>query len=210
MKRQGLLLVVSGPSGVGKGTIIRELMARHEDLVKSVSCTTRSPRPGERDGEDYRFVSATEFARMRDDGEFLEWATVHGDLLYGTPKAPVEQALAQGQDIVLEIDYQGATSVRAELGGHAVLVFVAPPSWAALRSRLAGRATESEADVQERLTTASREMANMWVFEYVVVNATIPQAVVDLEAILLGERQRLKRNDWRSLRDEILGSAGAG
>lgn len=209
MNREGILLVVSGPSGVGKGTVIRGLMSRDTELVKSVSCTTRRPRPGEQDGQDYHFVSMADFARMRDAGELLEWATVHHDISYGTPKAPVEAALAAGKDIILEIDYQGARSIRQELAGKAVLVFIAPPSWRDLHSRLRGRETEAARDVQKRLRTAIRELANIDLFQYVIGNETVEQAVDELEAILAAERQRLTRNDWRGLQKDLLRDAEA-
>jgi len=209
LNRQGVLLVVSGPSGVGKGTIIRGLMSRRPDLRKSVSCTTRSPRPGERPGVDYHFVSPADFGTMRTRGELLEWAVVHQDLYYGTPRRPVEEALSRGEDIILEIDYQGARSVRLALGGRAVLVFVAPPSWGELHARLVGRETEAPEDVLKRLHTARREFAHMDLFQFVLVNESVQQAVDDLEAVLVAEKQRLGRADWRSLQAEVLADAEA-
>jgi len=209
LKKSGILLVVSGPSGVGKGTVIRELMDRRSSLTRSVSCTTRTPRPGETDGSDYHFVAPGEFARMRDGGELLEWATVHRDISYGTPRRPVEEALARGEDIILEIDYQGARSVRLQMGGRAVLVFIAPPSWQDLRARLVGRETESDADVQKRLRTAKRELENMHLFRYIVVNEDVPRAADELGAILVAEHCVTSRNDWRGLQSELLGDAEA-
>lgn len=203
MKREGILLVVSGPSGVGKGTVIRGLMSRRPELLRSISCTTRTRRPGEQDGQDYHFVTRERFARMRTAGELLEWATVHRDTSYGTPRAPVEAALAEGRDIVLEIDYQGARSVRRALGGRAVLVFIAPPSWEELRRRLVGRETEAAEDVTKRLLTARSEIANMALFQYVVINRTVEQAVDELDAILVAERQRLWRVGRRGLQAEL-------
>ncbi|MCK4324244.1 MAG: guanylate kinase, partial [Armatimonadetes bacterium] len=138
---RGILLVVSGPSGVGKGTVISGLMERYPDVELSVSCTTRQPRAGESGEKDYQFVSDSEFEQMRRSGELLEWAQVHDRHFYGTPRQPVEQALAMGGTLVLEIDYQGAKSVREQLGDQAVLVFVAPPSWQALVERLRKRHT---------------------------------------------------------------------
>jgi len=208
LKREGVLLVVSGPSGVGKGALIRELMRRRPEVRKSVSCTTRPPRPGEREGEDYCFVSAQDFSRMRQRGEFLEWAVVHEDLAYGTPRGPVEAALASGQDIILEIDYQGARAVRQQFAGRAALVFVAPPSWAELRARLTGRGSEASEDVQTRLRSAHREIANIGLFGYVVVNQDVPRAAEELGAILVAERARLPRVCWRELQAEILAGAG--
>ncbi len=207
--RQGLLLVVAGPSGVGKGTLIRGLMQRHRELVLSVSVTTRPPRPGEVHGRDYYFVSVDEFIRMRESGELLEWAIVHEDLFYGTPRQPVIDAIRQGRDMVLEIDYQGARSVRALLPHHSVLVFIAPPSWQALIERLEKRHTERPEEVQKRLRSARREIANIDMFQYVVVNDVVERAVDELEAILIAERCRLARMDWRALSEELLRQADA-
>jgi len=205
--RRGILLVVAGPSGVGKGALIRELLQRHPDIQWSVSCTTRDPRPGERDGVDYHFLSDAEFARMRDAGELLEWALVHGTDRYGTPRAPVEQALDAGRDIVLEIDYQGARSVRARLP-EAVMVFVAPPTAEALRQRLAGRNTEDASAIQRRLRSAAIEFANMGMFEYVLVNDDLRRACDDLEAIYLAERMRTRRCGWEGLQQQLLSEMG--
>jgi guanylate kinase len=207
--RQGLLLVVSGPSGVGKGTLIRRLETRHPELARSVSCTTREPRDGEVDGRDYHFISIAEFRRMAEADEFLEWAHVHGELCYGTPRKPVEEAVAGGRDIILEIDYQGARSVRQQLGGKAALVFVAPPSWRDLHERLVGRDTEDDASVQRRLRTARYEIAHMDLFQYVIVNANLDAAVTELEGVLVAERCRLTRGDWAGLRDGLLREAGS-
>ncbi len=206
-KRQGVLLVVSGPSGVGKGTVIRGLMERHPELKLSVSCTTRPPRPGEVDGSDYHFVSVQEFERMREAGELLEWAVVHQDIFYGTPRKPVEEALARGEDIVLEIDYQGARSVRSLMPQQAALVFIAPPSWSALLERLEKRHTERPEEVAKRLASARREIAHMNMFQYIIVNDVLDEAVDALEAVLLAERCRLGRVNWQELADAILAEA---
>ena len=199
-----MLLVVSGPSGVGKGTVIARLLERQPEVLRSVSCTTRQSRPGEEDGRDYSFVTADEFARMVAAGEFLEYARVHQDLWYGTPREAVEEALASGTDMTLEIDFQGARSVREKLGRRAVLVFVAPPSWDDLKRRLAGRSTESEDATEKRLASARREFQHIGMFEYVVVNDELETAVDELEAILAAERCRLERTDWERLQSELL------
>ena len=199
-----MLLVVSGPSGVGKGTVIERLLERQPEVIKSVSCTTREPRPGEADGRDYSFVTADEFARMVAAGEFLEYARVHQDLWYGTPRGAVEQALASGTDITLEIDFQGARSVREKLGRRAALVFVAPPSWDELKRRLAERSTEAEDATAKRLASARREFEHIGMFEYVVVNDDLETAVDELEGILTAERCRLERADWERLQSELL------
>lgn len=200
---RGILLVVAGPSGVGKGTLIRGLRERHDGIEWSVSCTTRDPRPGEVDGEDYHFVDRDEFLRMARNDELLEWAVVHGRDFYGTPRKPVEEALAAGRDMVIEIDYQGARSMRAALP-ESVMVFVAPPSIEALRSRLTGRNTESEDAVQRRLRSAQIEFEHMGMFQHLIVNDDLDRAIGALEAIYLAERQRTIRAHWRQLRDELL------
>ncbi len=204
---RGILLVVSGPSGVGKGTVISGLVERYPDVELSVSCTTRPPRAGESDGNDYQFVSESEFGQMRRSRQLLEWAQVHDRHFYGTPRAPVEEALAAGRRLVLEIDYQGARSVREQLGEQAVLVFVAPPSWEALIERLRKRHTESQQAIAERLASARQEIKNMGIYDYVVVNNEVAEAVEQLVGILLAEQQSIKRFDWRRLHDELLTQA---
>lgn len=206
---RGVLLVVAGPSGVGKGTMIRRLLQRYPRVRLSVSCTTRQPRPGEVNGRDYWFVSGEEFQRMRDAGELLEWAVVHQDIWYGTPRAPVEEAMARGEDIILEIDYQGARSVRRLMGDQAALVFVAPPSWQALIDRLRGRHTEAPEDLAKRLASARREIAHMDMFDYVIINDDLDGAVRELEAILVAERHRTPRLDWQELQQRLLAEADA-
>lgn len=208
MRKQGVLLVVAGPSGVGKGTITSEILKAHPEVRRSVSCTTRDPRPGEVEGEDYCFVSVEQFQQMREAGELLEWALVHQDLLYGTPKAPVEQALERAEDIILEIDYQGARSVRQIMGDRATLVFVAPPSWDDLENRLEGRSTEDGEATKKRLGSAIHEFAHVELFEYLIINDDLEAAVRQLEAILLAERQRLERLDWRPFVETLMRGAG--
>jgi len=201
------LLVVSGPSGVGKGTVIDGLLERYPGVELSVSCTTRQPRAGESDREDYQFVSDSKFEQMRQSGQLLEWARVHDHYFYGTPRKLVQEALAAGRTLVLEIDYQGAKSVREQLGDQAVLVFVAPPSWQALIERLRKRHTESESAIAERLTSAREEIKNMELYDYVVVNDEVAEAVQQLSGILLAEQQTVERFDWRRLRDQLLAQA---
>lgn len=197
------MLVVAGPSGVGKGTLITGLRERHPGIEWSVSCTTRQPRPGEVDGADYHFVSREQFLRMAHGGELLEWAVVHGSDLYGTPRGPVEDALAAGRDMVIEIDYQGARSVRAALP-EAVLVFVAPPSVGALRERLRGRATEADETVERRLQTAGTEFEHIGMFEYLIVNDALEQAIDALDAVYRAARLGTMRADWKSFKQELL------
>lgn len=209
MNRQGVLLVVSGPSGVGKGTIISEVMRRHPDVRRSISCTTRQPRPGEVDKRDYFFIGTDEFAHLRDSGHLLEWAVVHQDLFYGTPREPVEEALAEGRDIILEIDYQGARSVRQLMGDRATLVFIAPPRWEALSDRLEGRSTEDQEATRKRLASAVHELAHVELFEYLIVNDDVAAATDELEAVLMAERAQLNRLDWKPFVDGLLREAGA-
>ncbi len=201
--KRGMLLVVAGPSGVGKGTLIRALLQRHQQVKWSVSCTTREQRNGETPGGDYHFVSDAEFERMSRDGELLEWALVHGSDHYGTPRGPVEEALAAGRDIVLEIDYQGARSVRAALP-EAVTVFVAPPTAEALTERLGERNTESAEAVTRRLRTAQIEFEYMGMFDYLLVNDDLERAIDDLDAIYLAEAMAMRRSGMRDLQRRLL------
>lgn len=200
---RGVLLVVAGPSGVGKGTLIRGLRERHPRIEWSVSCTTRDPRPGEEDGTDYHFVSRAEFLQMARERRLLEWAVVHERDFYGTPREPVEEALAAGRDMVIEIDYQGARSLRAALP-ESVLVFVAPPSIEALRERLTGRNTESDDALRRRLRSAQTEFEHIGMFTHLIVNDDLAQATEALEAVYLAERQRTTRAQFAKLRENLL------
>ena len=178
-------LVLSAPSGAGKSTLARLLRKRNPDaLVFSVSATTRPPRPGERDGREYHFVSRDEFLRMRDAGELIEWAPVHGNF-YGTPLGNVREAQARGKHLLLDIDVQGARQIRAALPG-AVHVFVLPPTGPALVKRLCGRGTESADVLERRLRNAEDEIRAASEFDYVVINDVLETAVRELEAVLRG------------------------
>ena len=177
------LTVVSGPTAVGKGTVVQRLRQEHPEIFVSVSATTRPPRPGEIDGTHYLFVSEAEFDALVAENALLEWAVVHGTHRYGTLKAPVLKALASGRNALLEIDLQGARQVRKALP-EARFVFLAPPSWEELRRRLVGRGTESAAQRERRLETAKAEMAAKDEFDHVIVNGEIGQAVQDLVALL--------------------------
>jgi guanylate kinase len=177
------LTVVSGPTAVGKGTVVERLRQEHPEIFVSVSATTRPPRPGEIDGTHYLFVSEAQFDALVAENALLEWAVVHGMHRYGTPKAPVLKALASGRNALLEIDLQGARQVRKALP-EARFVFLAPPSWEELRRRLVGRGTESAAQRERRLETARAEMAAKDEFDHVIVNGEIGQAVKDLVALL--------------------------
>lgn len=177
------LTVVSGPTAVGKGTVVQRLRQEHPEIFVSVSATTRPPRPGEIDGTHYLFVSEAQFDALVAENALLEWAVVHGTHRYGTLKAPVLKALASGRNALLEIDLQGARQVRKALP-EARFVFLAPPSWEELRRRLVGRGTESAAQRERRLETAKAEMAAKDEFDHVIVNGEIGQAVQDLVALL--------------------------
>jgi guanylate kinase len=179
------VFVITGPSGVGKGTLIGELRRRIPELELSVSATTRPPRSGEVDGRDYHFLSPAEFRRRAEAGEFLEFASYGGNL-YGTLRSEVEQRLAAGSPVVLEIEVQGARQVR-EAMPESVQVFVAPPEPGSLRERLAGRGTDSEEAIAERLATAEEELAAQSEFAHVVVNDEIERAVEELERIVRAE-----------------------
>lgn len=177
------LTVLAGPTAVGKGTIVTELRRRHPDLFVSVSATTRSPRPGEVDGVHYLFVSEEDFDRLVAEDRMLEWALVHGRHRYGTPRGPVEAELAAGRPALLEIDLDGARQVRRSMP-QAYLVFVAPPTWEELVSRLVGRGTEDEAERARRLDTARTEMVAADEFDHVIVNDTVARATDELEGLL--------------------------
>jgi guanylate kinase len=184
--RRGVLLVVAGPSGVGKGSIVARLKATEPSLRWSVSWTTRAARPGEVDGVDYRFVTREEFVRLRDAGGFLEWFEVYGDLK-GTPDAPVRDYLAAGDDVLLEIDVQGALAVRDRYP-DALLVFVRPPSREAQRERLLKRGQDTPAAIETRLAAAAEEELQADRFDAVVVNDDVDRATAQVTAIL--ERRR--------------------
>ena len=183
---RGRLVVLSGPSGVGKSSVVRLVRAALPELVFSVSVTTRAPRPGEVDGQDYHFVSADEFDRMIADDELLEWASIHGGLQRsGTPAAPVEAALEAGSPVLLELDLAGARAVRVSKP-EAMLVFMAPPTWDDLVSRLVGRATEESAATARRLETARVELAAQDEFDTVVVNTDVDHSCEQLVSLLVG------------------------
>jgi guanylate kinase len=175
------LVVLSGPSGVGKSTVVKALRAEHPEVWLSVSATTRFPRPGETHGVHYRFVSREEFAELVESGGLLEWAEFAGNL-YGTPRQPVLDNLAAGRPVVLEIDLQGARQVRALMPG-AKLVFLAPPSWDELVRRLTGRGTEDAAVVERRLAVAREELAAEPEFDVTLVNTSVPEVVGQLVAL---------------------------
>jgi len=176
------LVVLAGPTAVGKGTVASYIRRHHPEVMLSVSATTRAPRPGEVEGQSYYFVDDAEFDRLVADDELLEWAVVHNAHRYGTPKAPVQRAIAEGNSVLLEIDIQGARSVRRAMP-EATLIFLLPPTWDELVRRLVGRGTESPAEQQRRLETARVELAAVDEFDHTVVNHDVAEAaqnVVDL------------------------------
>lgn len=186
MSKKGQLIVVSGPSGVGKGTLLHEYTQGKENLSYSVSATTRSPRPGEVDGKDYYFLTKEEFLNRVEQGNILEYAQYNGNY-YGTPKDKVDQVLAAGQDIILEIEVQGALQVK-EKCPDALLIFIMPPSWEVLRQRLVGRQTEDEATINNRLAIAKGEIRQAEKYHYIVVNNNLQQAVEQFSHIVDANR----------------------
>lgn len=197
MSRRGILFVISAPSGSGKTSLCEALCADMSDVLRSVSCTTRAPRAQERDGLDYHFISARQFAERVAAGDFLEWACVHRHR-YGTSRQPIDEATAAGQDVLLVIDVQGAAQLRAA-GVDAVHVFVLPPSWQALETRLAERepgagATRSRL-ASERLAAARQESAQYAAYDYVLINDCFSEALAVLKSIILAERHRVGHAD---------------
>jgi guanylate kinase len=191
IKRRGTLFVVSAPSGAGKTTLCREIRLRLPDIAYSVSVTTRPPRPGEIDGTDFRFVKEPQFRAMLDRGELAEWATVHGNL-YGTPAKPLETALADGHDILLDIDTQGAAQLHARYP-EAVLVFIVAPSMAELEQRLRERRSDGESEIARRLDRARHEVVLWRRYHYLIVNRDVKEAIDQLESIVQAERCRISR-----------------
>jgi len=187
---EGILFVLSGPSGVGKGTVLDRLFETYNGINYSVSMTTREPRQGEVEGKDYFFVSEEEFTEIMDRDGFLETARVHGNY-YGTPRSYVEETLAKGEDIILEIDIQGANQIR-DIFPEAVFIFLKPPSLEALSRRLDKRGTESRKSREIRLENAKAEMAEADKFDHVVLNDKLDNAVVKLKAIIEREKERRK------------------
>ena len=191
IKRRGTLFVVSAPSGAGKTTLCREIRLRLQDLAYSVSVTTRPPRPGEIDGTDFRFVSEPQFRELLRRNELAEWATVHGNL-YGTPAAPLEAALHDGRDVLLDIDTQGAAQLRARYP-DAVLVFVVAPSMAELEQRLRERRSDPGHEIARRLERARHEITLWRRYDYLIVNRDVKEAMEQLESIIQAERCRVAR-----------------
>ncbi len=192
---RGILFVVSSPSGGGKGTLIQRVLNKLANLSYSVSFTTRAPRSGEVDGREYFFVTREKFEEMVAANEFLEWALVHGKL-YGTGHRQLTEEISEGRDIVLEVDVQGAASVRT-LVEDAVTIFILPPSFAILKERLVSRGTDSAEELELRLRNASTELEHYSNFQYVIINDNLDQAADQLASIVCAERARLSRQEPR-------------
>jgi len=204
-RRRGVLVVISSPSGAGK-TTLAHMLAESQKLVFSVSYTTRSPRPGERDGVDYKFVSDDEFSRMIERQEFAEWAVVHGNR-YGTAIHTVNRALEDGTDYLFDIDWQGGRQIRQQWPNDSVLTFILPPSMAELERRLRRRATDSTEAIQRRLATAKRELEHYGEYDYLVVNDNLDRAHQQLNAIV--EATRCSRVRLGHMAEELLAEGSA-
>ncbi|MBZ4652775.1 MAG: Gmk [Peptococcaceae bacterium] len=189
--KKGLLIVISGPSGVGKGTICRELFNHYNDIVYSVSTTTRKPRPGEVEGRHYFFTTEEEFKKLIAQDAFLEWAQVYGNY-YGTPRQYVEEILQAGKDCILEIDIQGALQVKQKMP-EGIFIFVVPPSLQELIRRITCRGTEDPSEIEKRMSQVSEEMSHLQDYDYIVVNDEVPSAVEKVRAIIVAERCRSSR-----------------
>jgi guanylate kinase len=192
ISRRGLLLILSSPSGAGKSTLTRNLVREDQGIRLSVSVTTRPRRPSEIDGVHYRFIDCDEFVEMRDRGDLLEWAEVHGNF-YGTPRKPVEQALAQGQDMMFDIDWQGTQQVVEKMREDVVTVFILPPTMTELKARLERRAEDPPETMARRLRNARDEIAQWAAYDYVLVNDDLQRTFGELKAILNAERLRRER-----------------
>ncbi|MBK6727383.1 MAG: guanylate kinase [Xanthomonadales bacterium] len=201
----GSLFIVAAPSGSGKSTLVNALLAKEPGISLSISYTSRGPRPGEEDGVHYHFVTRERFEQMASDGDFFEYAIVHGDLK-GTARQSVEPLLAAGKDVLLEIDYQGAQRVRAQVPA-AVSIFILPPSRVELERRLRTRAKDSEATILRRLADSRKEIAHAWEFDYIVVNEVFETALAQLGTIVHATRlhRRVQQQRLKALVDTLLG-----
>lgn len=192
LSRRGLMFVMSSPSGAGKTTLTRLLVQKEDNIELSISVTTRARRPSEVEGVHYYFVSRPQFEKMRDSGELLEWAEVHGNY-YGTPAKPVEKALAKGRDVLFDIDYQGTRQLYKRAASDVVSIFILPPSIAEMKKRIRRRATEDEATLKKRLATAKHEVPRWVEYDYVIINDDLDQAFADIHSILQAERMKRQR-----------------
>jgi guanylate kinase len=190
-RREGVIFILSAPSGAGKTTLIKRLKKLFPEIALSVSYTTRPLRSGEISGRDYHFVAAKKFVAMRSRGAFAEWANVHGSL-YGTPRPPLEANIRWGRDVLLDIDVQGARKIKRQ-HRDAVSIFILPPSWRELKKRLALRGTDQKDTIQMRLENARREMQEIMRYDYLVVNRKVQEALESLKAIVVSERLKASR-----------------
>lgn len=196
---KGRLLVISGPSGAGKGSISKRIVEEVEDLIYSISMTTRAPRPDEVDGTNYYFVTHEEFEQTIKENGFLEYAKVYGEF-YGTPSAKVMAYLEEGKDVVLEIDIQGAMNIRKSYP-KGVLIFILPPSMAELRTRITGRGSETKSDIELRLGEALKEIAYIDKYDYCVVNGDLDEAVNRVKAIIIAEHSRVEEDIYELIQE---------
>lgn len=202
LARRGLLLILSSPSGAGKSTLSRRLIASDPGVIFSVSATTRAPRQGEREGREYFFRSRPDFQTMVDHGQMLEHASVFGNF-YGSPLAPVEQAISSGKDVLFDVDWQGGQQIRTSvLGGDALSIFILPPSLAELERRLRTRAQDSEAEIARRMAESRSEISHWSEYDFVLINDDVERCFADLNTIVAAERLRLSRRP--DLREKVL------
>jgi guanylate kinase len=202
--RRGIMLVLSSPSGAGKTTLTRNLLEQEENVALSISVTTRARRPSEIEGVHYFFVSKRRFETMRDTGDLLEWAEVHGNF-YGTPREPVEKALAAGRDVLFDIDWQGTRQLLEKMRDDVVTVFVLPPSAGELKARLERRAEDSQTIIAQRLHNAFEEISHWREYDYILVNRDLDKSFARLRAILTAERlKRVKMLDLENFVEELL------
>ena len=193
--RRGLMVVLSSPSGAGKTTLTRKLLADHPDMAMSVSATTRPARPGEVEGKDYFFIDKTRFGELEAAGEFLEHAKVF-DNYYATPRRPVEEALSQGRDVVFDIDWQGAQQLTQAAADDLVKIFILPPNMRELEQRLRSRAQDSDSVIVKRMSKSEAEISHWAEYDYVIVNEDISTALEELKTIVKSERMRRRRQMW--------------
>ena len=194
-QRRGIMIVLSSPSGAGKTTLTRKLLKENPDMTMSVSATTRAPRNGEEDGIDYYFIGKNKFVEMVDDDAFLEHAKVF-DNFYGTPRAPVEQALGDGRDVVFDIDWQGAQQLTQAAGDDLVKIFILPPNMRELENRLKNRAQDTDEVIAKRMAKSEAEISHWAEYDYVIVNENIETALDELRIIVASERMRRRRQPW--------------
>jgi guanylate kinase len=192
LARRGLMFVMSSPSGAGKTTLTRLLVQKEDNIELSISVTTRPRRQSEVEGVHYYFVTRPQFEKMRDSGELLEWAEVHGNY-YGTPAKPVEKALAKGRDVLFDIDYQGTRQLYKRAASDVVSIFILPPSISEMKKRIRRRATEDDATLKKRLATAKHEVPRWVEYDYVIINDDLDEAFADIHSILQAERMKRQR-----------------